>query len=462
MSASRPDPPAAERHARRALLWDLALAVLGVGLFTLAVVEGRSLREGEDQVRLRWPPLYGYWLPHTGPGTPLALACAGLALVYGPRLARSLPWRGLLYGGWAASLAWSGSLALVDGWERGVTRRLTTRYEYLNAVDEVHSLGGFLSGFVDRIPKGAPDSWPAHVSGHPPGALLTFVGLDRIGLSGGGWAAGWCLLLGSSAVVAVLVTLRALAGERLARTAAPFVVLAPWVVWMGVSADGYFAAVAAWGLALLALALRGGVRHPRLTALGAGLVWGWMCYLSYGLALFALLALAVLLATRRLWPVPWVLLGLACWVVAFTLGGFWWGEGYRALVERYYDGAAGVRSYGYFVWANLAVQLAVVGLATLAGLRRGLARLPAAVREWGRGPLRGTSALVVLVTAAVLTVLVADLSGMSKAETERIWLPFSLWLLPACALLPDRAARWWLALQAVTALTVNHLLVTGW
>jgi hypothetical protein len=64
------------------------------------------------------------------------------------------------------------------------------------------------------------------------------------------------------------------------------------------------------------------------------------------------------------------------------------------------------------------------------------------------------------VAAALLALLAADLSGMSKAETERIWLPFALWLLPACAFLPR--PRVWLAAQAVLALLLNHLLLTGW
>ncbi|XKK39697.1 hypothetical protein HFP72_02075 [Nocardiopsis sp. ARC36] len=51
---------------------------------------------------------------------------------------------------------------------------------------------------------------------------------------------------------------------------------------------------------------------------------------------------------------------------------------------------------------------------------------------------------------------------MSKGETERIWLPFVLWLVPAAALLPDRHHRGWLAAQGATALLVNHLLLTGW
>ena len=49
---------------------------------------------------------------------------------------------------------------------------------------------------------------------------------------------------------------------------------------------------------------------------------------------------------------------------------------------------------------------------------------------------------------------------MSKAEVERIWLPFSVWTCLACAELPH--PRRWLAAQAIVALLVNHLLLTVW
>ena len=119
--------------------------------------------------------------------------------------------------------------------------------------------------FAGRILDYQPDSWITHVSGHPPGALLTFVWLDRIGLGGGAWAALLCLLVGSSAAAAIVVAVRALADENTARLAAPFVAVAPTAIWIAVSADGYFAGVAAWGIALLALAVR---RTARLADAG--------------------------------------------------------------------------------------------------------------------------------------------------------------------------------------------------
>jgi len=43
---------------------------------------------------------------------------------------------------------------------------------------------------------------------------------------------------------------------------------------------------------------------------------------------------------------------------------------------------------------------------------------------------------------------------------ERIWLPFAVWLMVPCALLPR--PRQWLTAQAALALAVNHLLLTVW
>lgn len=437
-----------------------------VVLFGAAVGVGHWIRNTEHTLHVNWPPLYAHSDLHVGPGTPAALVLAGLLVAYGPVVARRLPWRRLLWAAWGGSLAWIWSLALIDGWERGVARRLTTRYEYLQVAGEIGDLGAFLRTFTDHILLDSPDNWPPHVAGHPPGAVLTYEFLHRLGLEGGGWAAAWTILAASTTAVALLVTVRALGGEErgeeTARRAAPFVVAAPAAVWLGVSADGYFAAVAAWALALLALAATRRARAPRVTAVGSGLLFGLLCHLSYGLVLTGLMALAVLAAARTARPVPYVLLGMAPWFAVFTAAGFWWFDGYSTLVERYYQGAGGLRPYGYFVWANLAVNVLTVGPATVAGLRRTAVALPGALSGLRRAPAAGPAALALLVAGAACAVLTADLSGMSKAETERIWLPFTLWLLPAAALLPDAARRYWLAAQAALALAVNHLFFTGW
>nr|WP_246103197.1 hypothetical protein [Streptomyces piniterrae] len=446
-------------------------AAAGAVLVTVAAVVGTVIQRANGSLHLNWPPLYASWFPHLGPGTPAALTVAALVIVYGPPMAARLTWRALVPAAWATAMAWTWSLALIDGWHTGVAGRLATKYEYLTVIRRFDDLGPAVRDFTHHILNDAPDHWPAHVAGHPPAAVLTFVGLDRIGLDGGAWAGIWCITLGTSAAAAVLIALRALTDEVTARRAAPFLVLAPAAVWAGTSADGYFAAVAAWALALLALAATRTVRAPTAAALASGLLFGLTCYLSYGLTLIALIAAAVLLITRTTRPLPLALIGMAAVVAAFTLAGFDWWEGYRLLVERYYQGAAAVRPYAYWIWANLACTVLITGLATVAGLRRTLVAAPTALRPTSTGlrrrPLaalrRSPSGRLALLTLAALTaVLVADLSGMSKAETERIWLPFATWLLPATALLPMDRHRHWLSAQAALALLVNHLLYTGW
>ncbi|MQA12936.1 MAG: hypothetical protein GEV09_01875 [Pseudonocardiaceae bacterium] len=422
-------------------------------LVTLAAVIGAILVERGVPVLAGAPPLLARWLPHVGPGSVFAVLIAAAVVLRGPEIAARLRWRPLLAAGYLTSVAWTVSLALIDGWTRGVVDQLTTPTEYIAAVPRVTDIPRMIDTFAGGILSLQPDSWTTHVAGHPPGALLTFVTLDRLGLSGGAPAGVLCILVGASAAVAVAVTLRALGAEDTARAALPFGVLFPGAIWVGASADGLFAGVLAWGVALLAVgAVRSGLAGY-VAALCGGVLLGFSLYLSYGMVLAGLLPLVVLLVTRRLSPFVLATLGAAAVVVTFTALGFWWFEGVELVQIRYYQpGEYGLRRpYGYWVWANLAALALAVGPATVAGLRR----LAAAPRG-SPGPL------ALLVAAAAIAILVADLSGLSKAEVERIWLLFAVWLVAACALLPRSSVRLWLASQAVLALVINHVLLTTW
>ncbi|WP_067494921.1 hypothetical protein [Actinoplanes sp. TFC3] len=421
---------------------DLTAAGAALALVALASAVAAVLHLSGRSVHASAAPFTAVWRPHAGPGTPLTLIVAASVIRYGPRLAATLPWRRLLLSTYGAAFAWIVALALVDGWQRGVAGRLTTRHEYLSQVAGAGPVPTLLRGFANRIADFQPDSWTTHVAGHPPGAFLVFVGLDRIGLRGGAWAACVCMAVAALAAVAVPVTLRALGSESDARTAVPFLVLFPGAVWLGVSADGLFTGVAATGLALLALCV---TRRAVLAGLAAGLLLGFAVYLSYGLTLLGVLALGVLLAARRLPPWP-VLAGAGIVVLAFTLAGFWWIEGYQQVTVRYYQGIARLRPYGYWVWANLALVVVSAGPASAVMLRRA-----------ALNPRRGLLAL-----AALTAILLADLSGFSKAEVERIWLPFLVWLLAGAALLAPATRRGWLIAQAAVAILVNHLLLTTW
>jgi hypothetical protein len=247
----------------------------------------------------------------------------------------------------------------------------------------------------------------------------------------------------------VPVTIRTLGDEDAARAAVPFLVLFPGAVWIGVSADGLFAGVTATALALLAIAL---TRNRIWAGVAAGVLLVSGLYLSYGLTLIVVPALAVVLLARRIRPLPWLTLGLTvaggvAVVVAFTVSGFWWLDGYHLVVERYYQGIATDRPYGYWVWANLALVVACAGPVAAPIVRRVRPRL---------------APVVLLPAAGLVAILGADLSGLSKAEVERIWLPFAVWLMAGAGLLPPASRRGWLITQAVIALLINHLLRTTW
>jgi methylthioxylose transferase len=401
-------------------------------------------------------PIFGWWKAHAGWGTVPAIVIGMAAVLWGQSVAQRLPWRFVPWVSWATACAWAFSLAMIDGWQRGFARRLTAQHEYLRQVPTVTDIPEAVRTFASRILGFQQDSWMTHVSGHPPGALLTFVWLDRIGLGGGAWAGLLCLLVGSSAAAAIVVAVRALTDENTVRLVAPFVAVAPTAIWIAVSADGYFAGVAAWGIALLAMAARRTVRWPVLAAAGAGLLLGWGIFLNYGLVLIALPAVAVLISAAD-WRsavsalVPAILVALSI-VAVFVVAGFWWFDGYTLVQERYWQGIANDRPFQYWSWANLASVVCAIGLGSVAGIGR----------VFDIAAIRRRAGLHLVVIGALLAIVCADLSMLSKAETERIWLPFTIWLPAAAALLPPRSHRWWLALNVVGALVLNHFILTNW
>ncbi|WP_096284579.1 hypothetical protein [Mycobacterium ahvazicum] len=449
------------RVARREML----AAAAGAGLVAAAVVlpsldwgvrPRLDLGPERFATNAESAPLFGAWEVHASWGTGPAILLAVAAVVWGPSVAQRLSWRTLTLGTWALACGWAFALAMIDGWQRGFAGRLTTRDEYVTQVPGIRDIPATVRTFTTRILDYQPNSWITHVSGHPPGALLSFVWLDRLGLHGGAWAGLWCLLVGSSSAAAVLIAIRAVADEQTARLAAPFVAIAPTAIWVAVSADGYFAGVAAWGIALLAVAVHRQVRFPALIAAAAGLLLGWCVFLSYGLALLGLPAAAVLFsakdfrpALRALGPATVTALAVA---VTFAVAGFYWFDGYTLVQQRYWQGIAHDRPFQYWWWANLACVVCAIGLGGVAGI----------TRVFDGAAIRRRSGFHLLLLAMLAAIVCADLSMLSKAEVERIWLPFTIWLTAAPALLAVRSHRMWLAINAAGALLVNTVMVTHW
>lgn len=402
-------------------------------------------------------PLQADWRPRVGPGSLAAVVVGITGFIGAAAAAEKWPWGRLMLATFVLGVAWLTSLATVDGWS-GIGHVLDTKLEYLNTARSVTDVSAALHEFIGRIPPRTPHNWPVHVAGHPPGALLFFVLLARLGL-GSGLAAGWVvLLIASTTPVAVLLTVRRLGTEAVARRVAPFLVLGPAAIWLAVSADAVFGAVAAWGLWCLAMsATEKRLDRVAFWGLLAGLLLGYAVLMSYGLVLLGILALVVLWLGRSWRPLPFAIGAALVVVLAFALNGFAWWEAYPVLRQRYWHGAASVRPTRYWIWANVAA------LCFSAGPLVGAAVAAVVDKVRGRDRLlSGERPIVGLVLAAMAAIAVADLSGMSKAEVERIWLPFVPWLLLGCALLPQRWRRLGLGLQVVTAIAVQHLLHTRW
>jgi hypothetical protein len=404
-------------------VWGVALNARGLRIFQSA------------------PPLTGHIDPEATALAVPALAFAALMVAAGPRIAASAPWRTVLWAAGVAAFGWALLLALTSGAD-GLLRPVGSPLEYLHDVPRVGSPARFLAGFTERI-----GSYATHVRGHPPGMVLLLWGMDRIGLVGA-WPAALIMVAGGAAAIpATLIAARDVAGERRARAAAPFLVLLPAAIWVAVTGDALFAGVGAWAAALVILATGRSDRRGDALAIAGGLLFGLGCLLSYGLVLLGLVPLAVAVSRRRAGHLV-LAGGSALLLLALpALAGFSWVEGLLATRREYLLGAARARPYGYFLVANLAGFALALGPAVAGGLAVLRDR-----RTW------------LLVGAALAAAALADLSGMSKGEVERIWLPLVPWVaLAAAAVATGRLRpRLWLGLSAGVALAVELGVRTPW
>src|SRR5919106_1237806 len=394
-----------------------------LALVSLAALWGTTLL---DEAKLFAPPLFGRFDIRLSIGLVAPLVVGVVTVAFAPRIARSIGWRAVLAATFLLSAVWIVSLAAASG-PADIVRPLDAATEQLAAVGRADSPVNFLRGFTSSI-----EELPLHVQGHPPGGVLLLHAASAMGVNGPGPLAVVIVLAAATAPLAVLLAARDVAGEQFARRAAPFLAVAPAAVWIGTSMDALFMAVVAWAVALIIVA---GSRV--VLAIAGGALFGAALFLSYGIAPVALIPAAVTAARKR-----WRLLilaggGAALVIAAFAAAGFWWLDGLAATVERYRAGVSSARPYTYFVVANLAAFALALGPAAAGGLARLLPQ-----RAW------------LICGPALVAVLLADLSGLSKGEVERIWLPFLPWVLVAAGAHMSHDRRW-LAAQVVCALAIQ-------
>ena len=187
-------------------------------------------------------------------------------------------------------------------------------------------------------------------------------------------------------------------------------------------------------------------RRSTLLAIGAGVLASSAALLSYGTVLIAFVPLLAAAHFKRWRPLLLSAGAAALLVLALVPFGFSWFAGLAA-TRHAYDTLDLDRPYDYFFVNNLAAWALALGPAVVAGIVLLRDR-----RAW------------VLVGGGLAAAVVANLSGLSEGEVERIWLPFTLWVYVATVALDSRplVRRAYLSLQAGTALALVALIETYW
>jgi hypothetical protein len=231
--------------------------------------------------------------------------------------------------------------------------------------------------------------------------------------------------------------------ERRARLAATFAAFSPCVLIYGfTSVDFVFAAMAtavAWPLVS---------RHRHVVALGC-LAAGVAAFFSWVLLAIPAWAVVVIYVRDGRGSAFRLVAGVATGILAVTLllAAVWGYDPiaiFRALHHAYGKGAAAHRPYAFWLFGSPAAWITVLG-PPIAWL---------ALRSLQRGEPAAVALAVIVVVSAV--------AGFTKAETERIWLPYVPLACAAAAATPITRLRPWLIAMALTAVVFTVLFGTTW
>jgi hypothetical protein len=430
-------------ETRRRAVAVLPWAVCGAALVVVAV--GLALHGAGVTLGTSLPPFVMTWRPSVAPWVAVSVAVAVGAVAGMPVLAERLPGElsvgAALYAlsltlGLAVNLAARGARGWYGVFATGAHGSFEGKFEYLPGRPLLHhGIGYFLRHFGSLLYYST-----THIKGNPPGPLIALRLLD---VHTAPQFAALCVAVGSLCAPLAYDLGRQLSGEQRGRVAGLLTACSPAVLLFGVSSADY--AFAALGMiATCLLVRRGWWLVPAALAYAIAAFFSW---LLIAVAPFA----ALLTLQRRGWRAACGVLlagaaGLAVWN-----GGLAVADGYdpfaalRATSRFYHHGVAATRPYAFWVFGSPAAWIVMAGAPIAFLSLRALARRdPAAVALWAM-------------------VAAASLLGLTKAETERIWLPFApLLCVAAASALPLRRMRPLLAALIAQALVVEVLFFTIW
>lgn len=435
----------------------------------VAVLWGQRLQRVNRDLKLGAAPLVGDWTWRVSVRIVPVIVVAIFVLVVSRR---RLPYRVAVVANSLLGVCFCFALAASDGLDR-LLDPVVHRTEYWANLARLPGTAEMLREYSQRS---FLLRYSVHMKGHPPGFPLLLKGLEAVGL-GRPWTTGALSFLGVGLSIAGLsAVLKKVVSERAAIAVLPFLAVAPFMVWMGVSADAFFCGVAAVACYLLVCALTraesittstGGKVAVIGLGLLSGLLFGYLLMLTYGAATFGVVPLMLLLTVQgpdtrdRLLIAVSTAIGVVIVFGLFAANGFWWLDGLNTTRRFYWTGTAQFRPWRYFLVGNIGALLIAIGPVVVLGIAR----------------LRARSAWR-LVGAAVVAVSLANASQYSKGEVERIWLMFMPWLTVGVLGLVGNSVRnadidldnseaspvpiVWLATTAFVAITLQLALQSKW
>jgi methylthioxylose transferase len=511
VSAISPALDPSPKNKRKVFLGGSSSLVIAVAFVSWAAIWGRRVQKNPD-VKLGAAPLVGQWKFRPSIGYLMPIGLALLVIVAIPRLFARLQTRWVVLSSVGLTTAFTAALAGADG-RVAMLAPVVHRSEYWFWLNKMPPTRQMLAKYdqYDFIVN-----FSTHIKGHPPGYMLFLKALSALGLATPWIIASLSYLSAGVVAGSVLVVARRFGTAKLTRKAAPMLILAPYAVWMGTSADAVFSALVALGAAGIALATTTWQNSRRITfSLFAGLSIGAALYSSWGTVtcgpiLFGVLwcgagrnalrgswqagkpglkqstghhlkpelthsreytlvsvsqqraslgsMLGTLISTvrdrmKQALPVTvWVLTGVGAIAATMTALGYNWFAGMGLTKRLYWKGTAQFRPWKYFLVGNLGAVFIAIGVVAVLGI--GVAISGSATTH------RDNRWLRMVMICALISVVAANLSQYSKGEVERIWLPVMPWLTVPAALL--NRPRFWLVLQAATAVGLQVMLISKW
>lgn len=418
----------------------------GVTALVAATLAGLGIMAGGGNLGVSTPPFVMAWRPNVNLGVLASLAVIAGALAVAPAIvSRGRPGASTATALYALSLAVGLGVNLGHEGVRGLAAMFSTgshgtfegHFEYLLGLPLLqHGVGYYLHNFAFLYP------WmTTHIKGNPPGPL---VAIHLLGIDRAPELAALAVGVGTLCAPLAYGIARELGDEQRGRIAGILTACSPSVVLFGVSSLDY--AFAGLGMLAAWLLVHGGrgwlATGAAVAALGTFFSW----------LLFVIPAWAAVVAWRRRGLREAVTLLVACALaIAAMNGALAIAYGYdpfsalRALTSAYGAGAAKVRPYAYWVVGSPAAWAVMLGLPVI---------------WWSLKALtQGDSAAIAL----WLMVAVASILGVTKAETERIWLPFvPLACAAAAAAVPAGRLRPVQLLLLVQGLAIELLFFTIW